>query len=221
VDTISLQQLAGLLAIRNQVATQITATTGRPALLGHLGAYIAAQVFDIALEASAANEAFDGRFKSRPFAGKAVDVSWYPRRENLIDLRADDPPDHYLVRSEPRGPAASARGDDRPWLIEAVHLFVARTLLDCLKRRGAKIGIAASVASDSWGPSQWHPTTSPGLPELTQEQGDALCLFSLAATRLRGLDNSQSKRRPPITIYLHVNPPPNRGVHVVELPRLS
>ena len=42
---------------------------GRPALIGHVGEYIASRVFGIALEHSAANKGYDGRFTDGPLAG--------------------------------------------------------------------------------------------------------------------------------------------------------
>src|SRR5215208_668240 len=59
-----LERVAGLIAERNAVDAEIGAITGRPVVAGHLGEWIAAQVFDIALESSAVAEGIDGRFAS-------------------------------------------------------------------------------------------------------------------------------------------------------------
>ena len=47
-----LQRLAGLLRARNANEAEITQVIGRPAQLGHIGEYIAGQIFDVALEQS-------------------------------------------------------------------------------------------------------------------------------------------------------------------------
>ena len=64
MDDRVLNRLAELVAQRNAVSAEISALTGRPAQLGHLGEFIAAGVFDIALEDTAVNKGFDGRFRS-------------------------------------------------------------------------------------------------------------------------------------------------------------
>jgi hypothetical protein len=52
---------------------------------GHLGEWIAAQVFDIELEGSAVAAAIDGRFRSDPLQGQTVNTKWYFKREGLLD----------------------------------------------------------------------------------------------------------------------------------------
>jgi hypothetical protein len=48
---------------------------------GHLGEWIASQVFDIALEVSAVAEGIDGVFRSGALEGSMVNVKWYLKRE--------------------------------------------------------------------------------------------------------------------------------------------
>ena len=177
MDTTALKRLAELLVTRNGISKQITAVTSRPAQIGHLGEFIASHVFDIALESSAVNKGFDGRFRSGSLAGRTVDVKWYAKKEGLVNLRLDSLPDYYLVLTGPAGPATMSRGEDRPWLIEAVYLFEARPLVDALRRRGVKIGVAASVAQEYWNQAQVYPTSSGGPLELTAEQCEAIALF--------------------------------------------
>ena len=55
---------------------------------GRLGEWIAAQVFDIAVEASAAAAGIDGRFRSAPSQGRTVNIKWYLKREGLLTLRS-------------------------------------------------------------------------------------------------------------------------------------
>lgn len=173
----TLQSLAGLLATRNRIAREITALVGRPAQIGHLGEFIASQVFDIALETSAANKGFDGRFMSGLFSGRTVNVKWYGKKEGLIDLGLDSLPDFYLVFTGPAGVATTSRGEDRPLLIESAYVFDARELVDALTRRGLKIGTATSVAKEYWDTAQIYPASGGAPLMLTTEQRDALSLF--------------------------------------------
>jgi hypothetical protein len=177
VGTTALRRLAELLATRNGISKQITAVTGRPAQIGHLGEFIASRLFDLALEASAINKGFDGRFRSGPLAGKTVNVKWYGKQEGLVDIRLDCLPDYYLVLTGPAGRGTTSRGEDRPWLIEAVYFFEAQPLVDALRRGGVKIGVATSVAQEYWHQAQVYPTSSGGPVELTSEQREAIALF--------------------------------------------
>ncbi len=52
---------------------------------GHLGEWIAAQVFDIELEAPAVAAGTDGRFRAGPLPGRTVNVRRHLRREGLLD----------------------------------------------------------------------------------------------------------------------------------------
>ena len=134
-----LDELSALVAQRNAVSSEIAAILGRPAQLGHLGEFVASELFAIALEAAANNKGFDGRFTSGPLAGKSVDVKTYAKREGIIDLRTKDLPDYYLILSGPRGPAASSKGQDRPWVIDGIDVFDANALVASLLTRKLKV----------------------------------------------------------------------------------
>jgi hypothetical protein len=56
---------------------------------GHLGEWIAAEIFAIDLEASAVAKVIDGRFTSGPLAGCTVNIKWYGMREALLDMTED------------------------------------------------------------------------------------------------------------------------------------
>ena len=101
MDATTIAKLADLIHTRNAVAQQITTLIDRPAQIGHVGEFIAAQVFDITLQESATNKGFDGRFRSGTLAGKTVDVKWYAKKEGLVDLRLEFLPDYYLVLTGP------------------------------------------------------------------------------------------------------------------------
>lgn len=175
-----LDDLSDLVAKRNAISTEIATILGRPAQLGHLGEFVASVLFDIELEFSANNKGVDGRFRSGELAGKSVDVKTYAKREGIIDLRLVDLPDYYLILSSPRTSASSSRGQDRPWLIEGIHLFEARTLVDALVAKRLKVGVAASVAGALWNASEVYPTNVSHLPVLTDLQRSWLETFGRA-----------------------------------------
>lgn len=52
-----LAELAALIRERNETETRISAITGRPASIGHIGEFIATQNFDIRLVESPTNKA--------------------------------------------------------------------------------------------------------------------------------------------------------------------
>lgn len=173
----SLVQISALVFERNIVEEQIATITGRPLAAGHLGEWIAARVFDIDLETSAAAKAIDGRFASGPLAGKTVNVKWYGKDEGLLDLTEDETVDFYLVMTGQRRNAASSRGTTRPLAIDAVYLFETRPLLQHLRSRGVKIGVASSLRRELWDAAQIHPVQQNATLTLSPEQRAALDLF--------------------------------------------
>lgn len=89
----------------------------RPALIGHVGEYIAARVFDIQVHPSASHRGSDGLFRTGPLAGRSVNVKWYAQDGSVLDVLEEHGPDFYLVLTGPRGTAS--RGP-RPWRIDSV-----------------------------------------------------------------------------------------------------
>lgn len=172
-----LTELAGLLAARNDLDRKIGGLIGRPMTSGHLGEFIASQVFGVELEASASAKAIDGRFKTGPLAGRTVNVKWYLKREGLLDLTPADELDHYLVLAGPASTAASSRGHVRPWVIANVYVFDARELREDLLARGRRVGVASSVRAAAWAAAEAFPREHPLLP-LTEGQREALALFT-------------------------------------------
>ena len=77
VDEGSLARVASLLHERNAIDAELARLIQRPMTSGHLGEWIAAQVFDIELEASAVAAGIDGRFRSGPLQGRTVNIKWY------------------------------------------------------------------------------------------------------------------------------------------------
>jgi hypothetical protein len=88
-----LQQLAQLLMERNVLDARISTIIGRPAQLGHIGEYLAAAIFDLALHESATHRGSDGHFRSGPLAGRSVNVKWYPKLEGVLDINQVHSPD--------------------------------------------------------------------------------------------------------------------------------
>lgn len=169
----TLRTLARLVNERNEVESRISAITGRPGSIGHLGEFIASQIFDISLAANANFKSIDGWFASGPFEGKSVNVKWYAKHEGLLDMCVDTGPDSYLVLCGPEGAATRQQGP-RPWLIESVYLFEEVFLKQTLT---SKIGIATSVKRDLWRRNEIFPEAAHERFVLSEEQRRALSLF--------------------------------------------
>lgn len=125
--------------------------------MGHIGEFIASQLFDIELDRSASRKAIDGRFRSGMLTGASVNIKWYAKLENILDITPLTLPDFYLVLTGPKSSAGSSRGMVRPWVIDFVYLFEAQELVDKLKLRGIKIGTATSVAQQFWNSAEIFP----------------------------------------------------------------
>jgi hypothetical protein len=175
--TEDLVKLAELVRARNKVTDEIAALIGRPAQIGHVGEYIAAQIFQIRLLESASHKAIDGHFQGGQLDGRSVDVKWFTLNDGILDLREDAPPDFYLVLTGPRTAAGSSRGTTRPWVIEAVYLFEGRPLVEELQRRGVRRGVATSVRQHLWREAEIYPEARNRQFRLTEEQRRLLRLF--------------------------------------------
>lgn len=175
-DRSPLALLASLLAARNRIDDEIFALIGRPALSGHIGEFIASHIFDIELERSATNAAFDGRFRSGPLAGKTVNVKLYGKHEGTLDI-ATTHPDYYLVLTGPKR-TENSRGA-RPVVITDAFLFEGTPLHASLVQRGVKIGIATSVTKPSWESARIHPVCADGSAmQLSEQQRSWLNTFA-------------------------------------------
>jgi len=103
-----LEQLAQLIRDKNRVEDAIADVIGRPALMGWVGEYIAASIFGIELEQSAARKSIDGHFVRGPLAGKTVNIKWYGKMEGLLDITPGHLPDFHLVMTGPKSGAISS-----------------------------------------------------------------------------------------------------------------
>jgi len=173
-----LDQLAKVIRQKNVVDNEIARIIGRPALIGHVGEYIAAKVFNIELEQNAAHKAIDGRFTDGFLDGKTANIKWYAKQEGILDVSPEAPPlDFYLVMTGAKAPAASSRGMTRPWLISQVFLFDARELLRILGSRSVKVGIATSIRREYWEGAEIYPTSHNKQLILSDRQKEMLALF--------------------------------------------
>jgi hypothetical protein len=179
VDEDSLAQAAALLRKRNAIDAELARLVQRPMTSGHLGEWIAAQVFDIELEASAVAAGIDGRFRSGPLQGRTVNIKWYLKREGLLDTTESSALGYYLVLTGPPSAAVSSRGATRPWCIEAVFLFDAQQLRSEQIMRGVKRGVASSVIKQQWTAAEIYPSSTNTQLTLTPQQAKQLKLFAL------------------------------------------
>ncbi|MFI7148969.1 hypothetical protein ACIBO2_28985 [Nonomuraea sp. NPDC050022] len=179
MSDVDVEKIAMLLRERNGIDAKIAAIIQRPMTAGHLGEWIVAQVFGIALETSAVASAVDGRFTSGPLRGRTVNAKWYLKREGLLDVTVRTQPDYYLVLTGPVSPAASSRGGTRPWCIESVYLFDAEQLLAELRTRGVRIGVASSVRAAQWAAAEIYPSANNPILPVSPEQAELLRLFAL------------------------------------------
>lgn len=177
-DTGELPQLASLLRQRNDIDDAIARHIGRPAALGHLGEFIAARVFGIELEESAATRAIDGRFTDGALTGRTVNVKCYSVRQGMLDLEPINGPDYYLVLTGPRETAGTSRGALRPFVIESVFLFEATFLHSDLRARGRRVGTASSIRAEQWARAIIYPEAHNSTLILTDAQRELLTYFA-------------------------------------------
>lgn len=172
------EQIASLLRERNALDERISAIIRRPMTSGHLGEWVAAQVFGIKLASSAVEAGIDGWFEAEPLRGHSVNVKWYLKREGLLDLTDAPNLDYYLVLTGPTSAAVSSREGLRPWCIAAVHLFDAKRLLEEQRARGVKIGTASSVRAAQWDAAEIYPRPLNPALFVSADQAALLRLFA-------------------------------------------
>lgn len=177
-DAQPLERLAELIRVKNVADGKIAALIGRPCQIGHVGEWIAAEIFDVALHESAVTAGSDGLFRSGSLAGRSVNVKWYGREESILDVHAGIGPDLYLVLTGPRSAPQSSRGRSRPWVISSVYLFEHAPMVADLAARGVKIGVASSVRRALWEAAWVYPWARSPLLVVTEEQRRMLGLFS-------------------------------------------
>ena len=145
-----LKRLASLLARRNAIDEKIADLIDHPAISGHVGEWIAQEIFRLRLAKSAVQKGFDGRFADGPLAGQTVNVKWYGKREGLLDINPAGVPDNYLVMTGPKAGAMTSRGQTRPWVITEVFLFDGPALVEQFRMQKRRLGVAAYVRQHEW-----------------------------------------------------------------------
>ncbi|MFG1859032.1 hypothetical protein ACGFJT_44855 [Actinomadura geliboluensis] len=173
-----LERISELLTGRNAIDEEIAAIIQRPMTAGHLGVWIASRIFDIELEESATNSAFDGRFRVGPLRGRTVNVKWYLKQEGILDTSSSATLDYYLVLTGPRSAAGSSRAGTRPWCLRAVYLFDAERLRDEQDARGVKTGVASSVLRRQWDEAEIYPRDCNPLLRVSAHQVELLKLLA-------------------------------------------
>lgn len=181
----SLAHIAALLRERNNIDASIAKVIDRPVTAGHLGEWIAAKIFDIELEESAANQGFDGHFRSGALRGHTVNIKWYMKRSGLLDTTEFQDLDYYLVLTGPPSAAGSSRGISRPWCIQAVFVFAAGEVLAGQLARGVRPGIASSVIRKYWDAAEIYPQPRDPVLAVTTEQVQMLRMFEPAPKVVR------------------------------------
>ena len=169
--------MASLIRQRNDVDREIAAVIGRPAHPGHIADFVAAEIFDIRLHESATHKGEDGRFASGPLAGRSVNVKKSSIDDGLLNIRPDALPDFFMVLTGPRKPPESSRGTTQPWTIESVFLFEAAPLVERLRERGVRIGVATSVRRRFWDEAEIYPSPNNPALRLTPEQISLIEIF--------------------------------------------
>ncbi|TAK60786.1 MAG: hypothetical protein EPO22_09025 [Dehalococcoidia bacterium] len=172
-----LETLSRLLHQKHELDARIAAIVGRPAQIGHVGEFIASKIFAIDLHASASHKGSDGLFREGPLAGQSVNVKWYAKHENVLDISLGAVPDYYLVMTGPTPVVWTSRGGNRPWLIEQVFLFDAAALIADLQALGVKVGVASGVRKATWSAAELFPTAASPLLTFSPEQRHVLSLF--------------------------------------------
>jgi hypothetical protein len=179
VDEGSLARAAALLHERNAIDAELARLIRRPMTSGHLGEWIAAQVFDIELEASAVAAGIDGCFRSGPLQERTVNIKWDLKREGMLDTTESAALDYCLVLTGPPSAAVSSRDTIRPWCIQAVFLFDARQLRSEQIARGVKRGVASGVIKQQWTAAEIYPSSANAWLTVTPQQAAQLKLFAL------------------------------------------
>ena len=180
---------------RNAIDKKIAALIGRPAIRGHIGEWIAQEIFRVTLEKDANQKIIDGRFADGPLDKKTVNVKWYGKRERILDIKPDPDGvlDYYLVMTGSPAGAVTSRGQTRPLVITEVFLFNAPELVKRLRKRGVNLGVATSVRQHEWEEARVYPEAAASVPlTLTDAQREELKLF--AETKL---SSSHPHPKPP------------------------
>jgi hypothetical protein len=172
----SVTAVARLVRERNEIDGEITRIINRPAVAGHLGEWLASQLFDIDLEPRDSAEAFDGRFASGPLATRTVNIEWISKRNGELGPTSSRAIDFHLVFTGPKALALTVKGLARPVRINACYLFDARELESRQAAQGPASG-AASLLAEEWDAAEIFPDRNSPLLTVGPEAHGLLALF--------------------------------------------
>lgn len=161
-------KLTSLILHRNRIEVEGSRILGRPFIIGHIGEFIASEIFDIELNASASTRGHDGYFRSGQLASKTVNIKYYSRKGYILDMCKNSAPDYYLVLM-----GSSNKREIAPWDIETVYLFNSEALTRNLEGR-VKIGVATSVKKEYWEAAMIYPNNTCGRINLTEDMLEKL-----------------------------------------------
>ena len=159
-----LMELSQLLKSQNSIQQKISQIIKRPALTGHLGEFIAENIFEIELNKSASQKGIDGYFKSGKLSRKSVNIKYHGKHDGLLNINPAFPLDYYLVLTGPKLPAISSRNQLRPFTIHFVFLLDSVSVITDATNRGVKIGIATAFRKAFWDRAEIYPTRSNSYP---------------------------------------------------------
>jgi len=176
VNTDKLIELAKLIQVRNDLETKVSSITGRPLIIGHIGEFIASELFDIELNSSANQKGYDGLFRSGHLAGKSVNIKYYSRKGRILDMNKSSSPDYYLVLM-----GSSEEKFNAPWDIETVYLFNTNELTKDIEGK-VNIGTATSIRKELWRSAMVYPEYNNTELLIEEEKREVLKQFSLIST---------------------------------------
>lgn len=174
MDETALRDMARLLAERARIDQRIADRIGHKAERGHIGEWIASQIFAIQLHPRANAATSDGVFKEGPLAGRNVNVNWYAEDTGIQDIGKGEQPDYYLALVGPR--PGFLQSKSTPYAIAGVFLFESQSLLRELGGK-VRVGTATSVRQDLWRQAQIYPDGPDAGIAVTSAQAKALRLF--------------------------------------------
>jgi hypothetical protein len=129
------------------------------------------------LAESSVQKGHDGVFEDGPLQGRTVNIKFYGKREELLDVDLSGEAHWYLVLTGPKETAVSSKGTSRPWVLAQAFLFAAAPLHDALKQGGVKLGIATSVRTALWEAAEIYPHQRNRALIVSEEQRQLLALF--------------------------------------------
>ena len=169
-----LELLAASIKQRNAIDKEVSKIIGRPAERGHIGEFVAAEIFDIELHESATHKGSDGIFRRGRLAGRTVNIKSYGKNDGILDMNMDYPPDFYLVLTGPKTGAESSLETTRPWTVSADFLFNHCELDDKITSKSRR---PAGVRRYIWDEAEIYPNPNNGTLVLSPEQCSMLEMF--------------------------------------------